>query len=66
MTRTNADIRLDISAGTTRPSILLASADLTPNSWTPILTNAGSTNGLYFFLDPMLDRTQRFYRITVP
>jgi hypothetical protein len=64
--QTNGGVRLDISGGATRANVLEASADLTPNSWTPILTNSSSTNGLYWLLDPAPASTQRFYRIAVP
>jgi hypothetical protein len=64
--KTNGGFRLDISGGTTRTNVLEASSDLTANSWTPILTNNGSTNGLYWLLDPAPTNTQRFYRISAP
>jgi hypothetical protein len=46
--------------------VLEASSDLSVNLWSPILTNASSTNGLYWLLDPTPTNMQRFYRISVP
>ena len=64
---TNGGFRLNISGGTTRTNIVEASAALgSTNLWSPIFTNASSSNGLYHFLDPNTNIPQRFYRIAVP
>ena len=62
---TNGGFRVDVSA-TTRTNIVEATSDLTLNVWSPVHTNTGSTNGLFWFLDPTPTNAQRFYRILVP
>jgi Hydrazine synthase alpha subunit middle domain len=62
---TNGGFRVDVSGGTKRTNVLEAASDLGQNAWTPILTNGGSTNGLYWLLDSST-QSQRFYRIAVP
>jgi hypothetical protein len=64
--QTNGGFRVNVSGGTARTNILEVSSDLTQNIWTPILTNSGSTNGLYWLLDPNTNQPQRFYRIVAP
>jgi hypothetical protein len=64
--QTNGGFRVNVSGGTTRTNVLEASSDLTANAWSPILTNGGSTNGLYWLLDSAPTNAQRFYRMSVP
>jgi hypothetical protein len=64
--QTNGGFRVNVSGGTLRTNVLEASPDLGVNSWSPILTNNSSTNGLYWLLDPNTNQPQRFYRITAP
>ena len=63
---TNGGLRIDVSGGSARTNVLEVSSDLTQNIWTPLLTNNGSTNGLYWLLDPSPTNAQRYYRIAVP
>ena len=65
--QTNGGFRVNVSGGTARTNVLEASSNLSlSNSWSPILTNASSSNGLYWLLDPAPTNMQRFYRIAVP
>lgn len=62
---TNNVFTASVSGPTTRPTVFEASADL--QSWTPITTNASSTNGLFQFSDPASSNLPyRFYRTRVP
>ncbi len=65
-TPTNGGFRLNVSGGTARTNVLEATTDLGTGSWTPVQTNNGSTNGLYWLLDPVATNSQRFYRIATP
>jgi hypothetical protein len=63
---TNGGFRVNVSGGTARTNVLEVSSDLSQNTWSPILTNSGSTNGLYWLVDPNTNQAQRFYRISAP
>jgi hypothetical protein len=62
---TNNTFTANISGPTTRATVLEASTDF--QSWTPVATNASSSNGIFLLNDPgMTNYPYRFYRGKVP
>jgi hypothetical protein len=61
----NGVFAANVSGPTTRATVLEASTDL--GTWTPVATNASSTNGIFLINDPgMANYPYRFYRGRVP
>ena len=62
---TNKTFTANISGPMTRPTIFEATTDF--QSWTPVATNASSSNGLFLLSDPgTTNFPYRFYRSKVP
>ena len=64
-TPSNGVFAANLSGPTTRATVLEATTDF--QTWTPVATNASSTNGIFLLNDPgMTNYPQRFYRSKVP
>ena len=64
-TPSNGVFAANFSGPTTRATVLEATTDF--QAWTPVATNASSTNGIFLLNDPgMTNYPYRFYRGKVP
>ncbi len=62
---TNGTFRADITAPPSRTNILEATIDFL--NWSPISTNGGTSNGVFWLDDPAFTNSlQRFYRVKSP